>query len=152
MVRYKNRYIVFTIKPPNDRDEKQATWKNTHVSNAIKRKVRQLYGDVGLAATRDGFDAKYCNAQTKIAVVRLRHGPHKFVLHAIPLISNIGEQQPVETKILYVGATLKHCFLFIRKHQERKLEQLWAKLPTEVEKKRIENFLMTLTSATRDLT
>lgn len=31
-------------------------WKNSHVSNAIKRKVQQLYGDVGLAAIRDGFD------------------------------------------------------------------------------------------------
>lgn len=45
--------------------------------------------------------------------MRLRHGPHKFALHAIPLINDIGERL-VKTKILYVGATLKHCFLFIR--------------------------------------
>jgi len=57
--------------------------------------------------------AKYCNVQTKIAIVRLRHGPHKFALHAIPLINDVGERL-VKTKILYVGATLKHCFLFIR--------------------------------------
>lgn len=112
-----------------------------------------------------------------MAIVRLRHGPHKFALHAIPLINNVGERS-VETKILYVGATLKHCFLFIRvsnvacpsscvryqihdikllfcfsqKYQERKLEQLWSKLPTEAERKRMETLLMTLTPATKDLT
>lgn len=50
------RYIVFTIKSHNNKDDKQATWKNSHVSNAIKHKVQQLYGDVGIAAIRDGFD------------------------------------------------------------------------------------------------
>ncbi|KYQ58935.1 putative ribonuclease P/MRP protein subunit POP5, partial [Trachymyrmex zeteki] len=132
-----------------DSDDKQAAWKNTHVSNAIKLKVQQLYGDVGVAAIKDGFDAKYCNVQTKIAIVRLRHGPHKYALHAIPLINDIGGRL-VKTKILYVGATLKHCFLFIRKHQEKKLEQLWSKLPTEAERKRMETFLMTLTPAMKD--
>ncbi|EGI67165.1 PREDICTED: uncharacterized protein LOC105144519 [Acromyrmex echinatior] len=149
MVRFKNRYIVFTIKPHNDSDDKQAAWKNTHVSNAIKLKVQQLYGDVGVAAIKDGFDAKYCNIQTKIAIIRLRHGPHKYALHAIPLINDVGGRL-VKTKILYIGATLKHCFLFIRKHQEKKLEQLWSKLPTEAEKKRMETFLMTLTPAMKD--
>jgi hypothetical protein len=52
------RYIVFTIKPQDDQDEKQAAWKNTYVSDAIKQKVQQLYGDVGVAAIRDGFDGK----------------------------------------------------------------------------------------------
>jgi len=55
------RYIVFTIKPHGDEDDKQAAWKNTHVSNAIKRKVQQLYGDVGVAAIRDGFDGNLIN-------------------------------------------------------------------------------------------
>ncbi|XP_011878268.1 PREDICTED: uncharacterized protein LOC105567764 [Vollenhovia emeryi] len=178
MVRFKNRYIVFTIQPHDGGDDKQAAWKNTHVSNAIKRKVQQLYGDVGTAAIRDGFDAKYCNAQTKIAIVRLRHGPHKFALHAIPLINDVGERR-VRTRILHVAATLKHCFLFVRvrvrhssvscprlvdeerftlpssplqKYQEQTLEQLWSKLPTEAERRRMEVALMTLTPATRDLT
>ena len=53
---YLLRYVVFTIKPHNDSDDKQAAWKNTHVSNAIKLKVQQLYGDVGVAAIKDGFD------------------------------------------------------------------------------------------------
>ncbi|KAL6255979.1 hypothetical protein P5V15_013215 [Pogonomyrmex californicus] len=149
MVRFKNRYIVFTITPHDNQDDKQATWKNIHVCNAIKQKVQQLYGDVGVAAINDGFDAKYCNAQTKIAIMRTRHGPHKFVLHAIPLINDVGFRR-VKTKILYVGATLKHCFLFIRKHQERKLEQLWSKLQTESERKKMENLLMTLTPAMKD--
>lgn len=57
--------------------------------------------------------AKYCNPYTKIALVKVRHGPHKFLLHTIPLINNISERR-VQTNILYIGATMKHCFLFIK--------------------------------------
>jgi len=57
--------------------------------------------------------AKYCNSQTKIALVRIRHGPHKLVLQAIPLINDVGGRF-VKMNILYMGATMKHCFLFIR--------------------------------------
>lgn len=50
------RYIVFTIKQHDDEDEKQVAWKNSYLSSAIKQKVQQLYGDVGIATIRDGFD------------------------------------------------------------------------------------------------
>lgn len=59
------------------------------------------------------FLAKYCNIHTKIALVKTRHGPHKFLLKAIPIINDIAGRL-VSVKILYVGATLKHCFLFIK--------------------------------------
>lgn len=57
--------------------------------------------------------AKYCNTYTKIAVVKARHGPHKFLLHTIPLMNDVGGRH-VKVTILYIGATIKHCFLFIR--------------------------------------
>ncbi|KAL6447041.1 hypothetical protein ACFW04_001415 [Cataglyphis niger] len=112
MVRFKNRYIVLEITPHSN-DDKQLMLKNTALSQAVQQKIQQLYGDFGVAAIKDGFDAKYCNSYTKIALVKIRHGPHKFVLRAIPLINDIGGRL-VKTSILYVGATMKHCFLFIR--------------------------------------
>lgn len=45
--------------------------------------------------------------------MKTRHGPHKFLLKAIPLINDIAGRL-VSIEILYVGATLKHCFLFIK--------------------------------------
>jgi ribonuclease P/MRP protein subunit POP5 len=57
--------------------------------------------------------AKYCNVHTRIAVIRTRHGPHKFLLRAIASVNDVAGRL-VKTNILYVGATIKHCFLFIR--------------------------------------
>ncbi|XP_020282595.1 ribonuclease P/MRP protein subunit POP5 [Pseudomyrmex gracilis] len=145
MVRFKNRYFVIEIKPHMQSD-KQLMLKHKVLVDTVQKKVRQLYGDFGLAAIKNGFDAKYCNSCTKIAIVRVRHGPHKFLLRAIPLINDI-DNKLVKTTILYVGATMKHCFLFIRKHQEKALEQMWSKLQTDNKKKEMETVLMTLTPA-----
>lgn len=123
--------------------------KNTDLASAVNKKVQHLYGDFGAAAIRDGFNAKYCNEDTKMAIIKTRHGPHKFVLHAVPLINDISNQH-VKTNILYIGATMKHCFLFIRKHQEKKLEQMWSTLRRENERKEMEAALMTLTPAMKD--
>lgn len=57
--------------------------------------------------------AKYCNAQTRIALVRSRHGPHKFILNSIPAISDV-DNKAVTVNIIYVSATIKHCFIFVR--------------------------------------
>ncbi|XP_019885607.1 ribonuclease P/MRP protein subunit POP5 isoform X2 [Camponotus floridanus] len=148
MVRFKNRYIVLEIVP-HSKSDKQLMLKNTALSYAVQQKVQQLYGDFGVAAIKDGFDAKYCNTQTKIALVRIRHGPHKLVLQAIPLINDVGGRF-VKLNILYMGATMKHCFLFIRKHQEGKLEEIWSKLRTETERKEMETILTTMTPAMKD--
>ena len=50
---------------------------------------------------------------TKIALIKIRHGPHKFVLNAIPKINDLGGKT-AKLKIIYVGATMKHCFIFIK--------------------------------------
>ncbi|EFN82441.1 ribonuclease P/MRP protein subunit POP5 [Harpegnathos saltator] len=150
MVRFKNRYMVLEITPYNKNDQ-PLILKVTALHDAIQQKVQKLYGDFGVAAIKAGFNAKYCNMHTKIALVKVRHGPHKFLLHAIPLMNDIGGRH-VKTNILYIGATMKHCFLFIRKHQEKKLEQIWASLRTDTERKEMETALMTLTPAMRDFT
>ncbi|XP_032681979.1 ribonuclease P/MRP protein subunit POP5 [Odontomachus brunneus] len=150
MVRFKNRYMVLEITPHN-RSDKPLILKTTVLHDAIQQEVQKLYGDFGVAAIKAGFNAKYCNTHTKIALVKARHGPHKFLLRAIPLMNDVGGRH-VKINILYVGATIKHCFLFIRKHQEKKLEQIWASLRTDTERKEMEEALMTLTPAMKDFT
>ncbi|KAF3426116.1 hypothetical protein E2986_08938 [Frieseomelitta varia] len=150
MVRFKNRYIAFEITF-GDKSKKPVQLKATTLHNAIQQKVQRLYGDFGVAATKAGFSAKYCNIHTKIAIVKCRHGPHKFLLNAIPVINDIAGRL-VSVKILYVGATMKHCFLFIKKFQQQKLEQVWNTLKTETERKNMKDALMTLTPAMKDCT
>lgn len=150
MVRFKNRYIAFEITL-GDKSDRPFMLKTTALHIAIQQKVQQLYGDFGLAAIKAGFTAKYCNIHTKIALVKTRHGPHKFLLDSIPLVKDIAGRL-VSVKILYVGATLKHCFLFIKKHQQKKLEQTWHSLKTDMQRKNMENALMTLTPAMKDFT
>ncbi|XP_017890181.1 ribonuclease P/MRP protein subunit POP5 [Ceratina calcarata] len=148
MVRFKNRYIAFEITLGN-KSEKPFPLKTTTLHFTIQRKVEQLYGEFGDAAIKAGFTAKYCNAHTRIALVKTRHGPHTFLLTAIPAINDIAGRL-VSVKILYVGATLKHCFLFIKRYQHKKLEETWNTLKTETERRNMENALMTLTPAMKD--
>ncbi|CAK9822603.1 Ribonuclease P/MRP protein subunit POP5 [Anthophora retusa] len=150
MVRFKNRYITFEIIP-GDKSDKPFPLKITTLHYTIQQKVQQLYGDFGVAAIKAGFTAKYCNVHTRIALVKTRHGPHNFLLKAIPVINDIAGRL-VSVKIIYVGATLKHCFSFIKKYQQQKLEQVWSTLKNEREQKKMENALMTLTSSMKDYT
>ncbi|RLU14861.1 hypothetical protein DMN91_012748 [Ooceraea biroi] len=95
-------------------------------------------------------EAKYCNMHTRIAVIRVRHGPHKFLLRAIPSVNDVAGRL-VKTNILYVGATIKQCFLFIMKYQEKKLEQMWSGLRTETEREQMMTALLTFTPAMKDI-
>ncbi|XP_043254732.1 ribonuclease P/MRP protein subunit POP5 [Colletes gigas] len=150
MVRFKNRYIAFEITL-GDKSDKPFPLKITSLHNAIQQIVEKLYGDFGVAAIKAGFNAKYCNAHTRIALVKTRHGPHKFLLKSLPRLNDIAGRL-VSVKILYVGATMKHCFLFIKKYQQKKLEKMWYTLRNETERKAMENALMTLTHSMKDYT
>ncbi|XP_014479704.1 PREDICTED: uncharacterized protein LOC106746996 isoform X2 [Dinoponera quadriceps] len=134
---------------PHKNNDKLLSLKATALQDAIQQKVQTMFGDFGVAAIKAAFRSRYCNTHTKIAMIKAGHGPHKFLLRAIPLINDISGRH-VKISILYVGATMKHCFLFIRKHQEKKLEQIWASLRTETERKEMEKVLMTLTPAMKD--
>lgn len=59
------------------------------------------------------FLAKYCNPGTKIAIIKIRHKAHTLLLNSIPKINDVGGTL-VKIDILYVGATIKHCFIFIK--------------------------------------
>lgn len=107
-------------------------------------KIQQLHGDFGVAAVTTGFLTKYCNENTRIAILRSRHGPHKFVTSSLPFITKIGKLD-VRLNTLHVGATLKHSFKFIQKHQRAYLDRMWAKMPTDEERKKLEEAVMDFT-------
>ncbi|KAL7307528.1 uncharacterized protein LOC106655770 [Trichogramma pretiosum] len=144
MVRFKNRYIIVKITEKTKLDQKRPiAWKikNGAIHDAINKKCSQMYGDLGSASIKAGFTAKYFNAFTRIAFVRSRHGPHEFILKVLPKITEISGKE-VHVKILYIGGTLKHCFMYVKNYQEKKMEEIYSDAKTESQKSELEEALM----------
>lgn len=59
------------------------------------------------------LSAKYFNSHTRIALIKVRHGPHRFIIDSVPAINEVGGRF-ASIDIIYVGATMKHCFQFIQ--------------------------------------
>ncbi|XP_063620488.1 ribonuclease P/MRP protein subunit POP5 [Cydia splendana] len=144
MVRFKNRYITVEISSPMVPDNKPLSLKSRIFHETVLNKIQQLHGDFGVAAIRIGFLTKYCNENTRIAILRSRHGPHIFVTSSIPFITKIGNLD-VTLRTLHVGATLKHCFKFIQRHQRAYLDTKWMSLKSDEERKQLEAAVMDFT-------
>ncbi|XP_026758081.1 ribonuclease P/MRP protein subunit POP5 [Galleria mellonella] len=144
MVRFKNRYVTVEIEAPEVPDSRPLYLKSKIFHESVINKIQQLYGDFGVAAVRTGLLTKYCNEITRIAIIRVRHGPHRFVVSSLPFITKIGK---LETRLrtLHVGATLKHSFKFIQKHQRAYLDSAWCLLKTDEERKKLEAAVMDFT-------
>ncbi|XP_075221229.1 POP5 ribonuclease P/MRP subunit isoform X2 [Lycorma delicatula] len=113
MVRFKNRYITIEVEPV--KIPKTNSWEldTGKLYKAIVNTLSTLHGDFGVASTTGGFSVKYCNKETKIGIIRCRHGPHKLIASIIPFIKQIDNNQ-VQLNTLYTGATLHQCYKFIK--------------------------------------
>ncbi|KAK9869392.1 hypothetical protein WA026_003148 [Henosepilachna vigintioctopunctata] len=143
MVRHKNRYIVIELKEVNSSSDTPLRFHPAALHGAVFHTVQYLHGDFGAAAIRAGFVAKYCNPQTRIAVIRARHGPHRLVASALPYIKNIDNVR-VNVFSLYMGATIRHCYKFILNYQKQKFEKYCLSLKTEEEKNELKKALFNL--------
>ncbi|VEN50418.1 unnamed protein product [Callosobruchus maculatus] len=144
MVRVKNRYLVLQI---TQQDQKETISKLQFRANslyeAIMSKLQQLHGDFGVGSCKGGFTAKYCNEYTGTAVVRARHGPHRLVASSIPFIRII-EGKVVIVNILYVGATIRQCFKFLKNYQQKKFDEYYVTLKDEDERKALRQSILNL--------
>lgn len=112
--------------------------------DTVLNKIQLLHGDFGVAAVKSGFLTKYCNENTRIAIIRSRHGPHRYVTSALPFITKIGNLD-IRLNTLHVGATLKHSFRFIQRHQRAYLDRMWSQLKTNQERIDLEAAVMDFT-------
>lgn len=113
--------------------------------NSIMQKMQQLHGDFGVAAIRAGFTAKYCNEKTRIAIIRIRHGPHKLVASVLPCVNSVDNKQVI-INALYTGATLRQCHKFLLNYQQQKFDQFCVGLKTDDEKIAMKEALLNLNS------
>lgn len=125
------RYLAVEITPSDSsQDLKHLNIKSGSLYKAITSKVQQLHGDFGAASIRAGFVAKYVNESTRIALIRVRHGPHRFVATSLPFITSINSK-PVTLQTLYTGATIKHCFKFIINYHQSNLIKVISSFKTD---------------------
>lgn len=116
------RYIIAEIKELGEADDKPLKLNSTSIYFHLMKKIQQLHGDFGVAAVKTGLNVKYCNEQTRLVVIRARHGPHRFVASSLPILDAIDTKRVI-VNTLYVGATLKQCFKFVLRHQQEKHDE-----------------------------
>jgi len=133
MVRVKHRYFLVEAertrnigKDSVDLEPLDATDKN--VSDALKGVIKDLHGDHGKASVSSSFKVKYLNAQTRIMLIRAKHGgPDKIVSSSLPFLTKI-EKETIVCRLLYTGATMRHCYKFLEKRQKKVFIQMTGNL------------------------
>lgn len=124
MVRAKFRYTVVSVIPVSKKLESESfSVKHSDLYRTIILMIKKMHGDFGLAAIKTGFAAKYCNDLTKVAIVKTRHGPHRFVTTVIPLIKNIGNVT-IHLQTLRTTSTLRQAYKFLKRYQQLHFERI----------------------------
>lgn len=80
-----SRYVVVKIIPKNA--IQGSFLSDSIIYSSIMKSVAKYYGDLGAASVQFGLKCKYCNDQTRIAIIRVKHKIHRFVTSILPLIS-----------------------------------------------------------------
>jgi len=152
MVRYKKRYFVVEFerihrvnKPKPGVDLEPLNSKDIDIAEAVKDKVTELHGDFGRASITVGFKVIYANKATRLAIMRVRHGPHTLIASSLPLLTHI-RNEGIVSRLLYTGATVRHCHMFMVKRQTRQLELAKAGLKEgkKQNEKELENKILAL--------
>lgn len=80
------RYVVVKVELEKE-DTKSVSLADYSLYSCIIKCVQKYYGEFGVAAIRFGLKCKYCNDQTRIAIIRVKHKIHRFVTSILPLAS-----------------------------------------------------------------
>jgi len=127
MVRFKNRYILLQIKC-----DKKLKVLQSELADQFKKSVKKFYGDFGLASITN-FGLKYFNERHRLIIIKLSHGPHRFLTSILPLQTNAGKEL-ARFRILYIGATIRQCKKHIVKHQNEFIRQTVGEFGSEAER------------------
>ncbi|CAO1408993.1 unnamed protein product [Diamesa tonsa] len=114
MVRFKNRYALVHIKGNKNQN---FTVSPLELFDYFKTNVLKYYGDFGMASVGN-LSVKYCDSDSKLLIIRVSHGPHRFLTSILPLLTVAGKESVVY-QILYIGATIRQCKKHIIKHQHQ---------------------------------
>lgn len=68
--------------------EKKVKVSQSDIASQLKKSVQKFYGDFG-AASITNFAVKYFNEKHKLLIIRISHGPHRFLTSIIPLLTRV---------------------------------------------------------------
>lgn len=68
-----NKNQNFTVSPPE-------------LYDYFKTNVLKYYGDFGMASVGN-LSVKYCDPESKLLIIRVSHGPHRFLTSILPLLT-----------------------------------------------------------------
>ena len=121
MVRFKKRYFVVQFdreqdlcKPRALQDPRPLDIPDGLLAATVKDLVQQIHGDFGRAAITTGLRTIYCNPETHLAMIQCRHGPHRLVASSLPFLTVLKDEKVVP-KLVYTGATIRHCYKVLSK-------------------------------------
>lgn len=77
--------MVIKIELEDETRTGAVSFSDYSIYNGVLKLVQKHYGDLGSAAVKSGLKCKYCNDQTRIAIIRIKHRPHRFVTSVLPL-------------------------------------------------------------------
>lgn len=109
MLPFFHRYVVVKIIPENDVAGSLSITDNDLYSSILKS-VQKYYGDLGAASIRFGIKCKYCNDQTRIAIIRAKHIAHRFVTSILPMTSVVSDKR---TSICILMEMLKNKYRLV---------------------------------------
>lgn len=85
-----SRYVVVKVDLQNEPKD-SVTFTDQSLYACITKCVQKYYGELGVASIRFGFKCKYCNVQTRIAIIRIKHRLHRFVTSILPMASVVSK-------------------------------------------------------------
>lgn len=91
---YLFRYVVVKIVPQNAIAGRLSI-SDGLLYSSITKSVQKYYGDFGAASIRFGLKCKYCNDQTRIAIIRVKHKIHRFVNSILPMTSIVSKSHSI---------------------------------------------------------
>lgn len=150
MVRFKKRYFVLEFERAKHINQSKTYFdveplnsKDIDIANAVKDKVQELHGDFGRASITVGFKVIYANTTTRLVIIRCRHGSHRLVASALPFVTKI-RSEAVVGQLLYTGATIKHCQMFMTKRQSLQvtMAKKWLADKQKFDKEKLEEKIM----------
>lgn len=167
------RYVVVKIVPQNTIAGRLSI-SDGLLYSSITKSVQKYYGDFGAASIRFGLKCKYCNDQTRVAIIRVKHKIHRFVNSILPMTSIVSKSQPktttitfyfillcfcfvlwqlgehtVKYQILYNGATIMQCNKFIVEYQKKFLDQQVGGIASANQRNMLVKNVMEISTVTR---
>jgi len=88
--------------------------------NTLKDLVGQIHGDFGRASVATGLRTIYSNAETRLCLIQVRHGPHKLLASSLPFLTRI-KNEKIVPRLIYTGATIRNCYKKMLEYQKEQL-------------------------------